>query len=390
MDDFLGLYNTNSSSSGNSSSDSSYNQGYGSSGSSYDESVSRSVDDQDIEAFLRSKKANIKVVGCGGGGNNTLNRMAAVGIRGVETIAINTDAQDLLNTSASRKILIGKEITKGMGAGADPLVGEEAARESEHEIKEALAGADMVFVTCGLGGGTGSGCVSVVAEQAKKIGALVISVVTLPFEMEGQTRQDNSSFALDKLEFVSDTLIVIPNDKLLELAPDLPLQTAFRIADEILTNAVKGIAELITKAGLINLDFADIKSVMSEGGVALIGVGDSDSSNRAEEAISKAISNPILDADISGASGALVNVSGGSDMTLNEAKHVVEIVSQKLHPDSKVIWGARIDESIESKLNVMLIVTGVTSPQIVGSSVGGFSQKQSKENFDDLGIAFIG
>lgn len=389
MDDFLGLYNnTNSNENNSSGSGSSYGESYNQS-SSYQEPI-RSSDDQGIEDFLKSKQANIKVVGCGGGGNNTLNRIATVGIKGVETIAINTDAQDLLNTSASRKILIGKEITKGMGAGADPLVGEEASRESEHEIKEALNGADMVFVTCGLGGGTGSGCVSVVAEQAKKIGALVISIVTLPFEMEGQTRQDNTSFALDKLEFVSDTLIVIPNDKLLELASDLPLQTAFKIADEILTNAVKGISELITRAGLINLDFADIKSVMGEGGVALIGVGDSDSSDRASEAIDKAISNPILDADISGASGALVNVSGGANMTLNEAKHVVEIVSQKLHPDSKVIWGARIDENLDNKLNVMLIVTGVTSPQIVGSAIGGFSQKKSREDFDDLGIDFIG
>lgn len=385
MDDFLGLYNNNSNSSSNSSS---YGEDHSQS-NSYQEPTTRN-DDQDIENFLRSKQANIKVVGCGGGGNNTLNRIADVGIRGVETIAINTDAQDLLNTSASRKILIGKEITKGMGAGADPLVGEEAARESELEIKEALGGADMVFVTCGLGGGTGSGCVSIIAEQAKKVGALVISVVTLPFEMEGQIRQDNTSFALDKLEFVSDTLIVIPNDKLLELAPDLPLQTAFKIADEILANAVKGVSELITRAGLINLDFADIKSVMGEGGVALIGVGDSDSSDRANEAIDKAVSNPILDADISGASGALVNVSGGTSMTLNEAKHVVEIVSNKLHPDSKVIWGARIDESLGNRLKVMLIVTGVTSPQIIGSAIGGFSKKKSREDFDDLGIDFIG
>src|SRR3989344_4835611 len=214
--------------------------------------------DKELEQYLAQQGTRIKVVGCGGAGNNTINRMYEVGIKGCETIAVNTDAQDLLYTNADVKILVGREITKGLGAGSIPQIGEEAARESEHEIKKKLEGADMVFITCGLGGGTGTGTSPVVAEQAKKVGALVIGIVTVPFEMEGQRRYENAMHGLEKLENIVDTLIVIPNDKLLQLAPDFPLHTAFKIADEILTNAVKGIAELVTKTGLVNLDFADI------------------------------------------------------------------------------------------------------------------------------------
>jgi cell division protein FtsZ len=215
---------------------------------------------------LAKQRASIKVVGAGGGGNNTINRMTEVGIVGAETIAINTDAQDLLYTTADKKILLGKEITRGLGAGSIPKIGEDAAHESEHEIKQALTGADMVFITCGLGGGTGTGSAPVVAEIAKKMGALTVAVVTMPFAMEGHRRYENAVIGLEKLEKSVDTLIVIPNDKLLQLVPDLPLHTAFKVADEILTNSVKGIAELVTKAGLVNLDFADIRAVMGNGG----------------------------------------------------------------------------------------------------------------------------
>ncbi|HLD97502.1 MAG TPA: cell division protein FtsZ [Candidatus Nanoarchaeia archaeon] len=342
--------------------------------------------DAELEQLLSKHRATIKVVGCGGAGNNTITRISEVGVVGAETIAINTDAQDLLYTTSDRKILIGKELTHGMGAGSDPKIGEEAARETEHDIKDALTGADMVFVTCGLGGGTGTGSAPVVADIGKKLGALVVGVVTLPFSMEGNRRYDNALSGLERLESVSDTLIVIPNDKLLELAPDLPLLTAFKVADEILTNAVKGIAELVTKPGLINLDFADIKAVMGGGGVALIGVGESDSENRAVEAVEKAINNPLLDVDTSGAGGALINISGGPDMTLEEARKVVETVSQKLDKDAKVIWGAQIYEDLARTVRAMLIVTGVKSSQIFGKKK---LVEARKEMESDLGIEFV-
>ncbi len=345
--------------------------------------------DAELEELLAKQKASIKVIGCGGGGNNTINRISEIGITGAETIAINTDAQDLLYTTADKKILIGKELTKGLGAGANPKIGEEAARETEHDIKNHLQGSDMVFITCGLGGGTGTGSAPVVAEIAKKLGSLTVGVVTLPFTMEGQRRYQNAIAGLEKLESLVDTLIVIPNDKLLELAPDLPLHTAFKVADEILTNAVKGIAELVTKAGLVNLDFADIRAVMTGGGVALIGVGESDTENRAIEAVEKAINNPLLDVDISGANGALINVAGGPDMTLDEARKVVETVSNKLDEDAKIIWGAQIYDDLSGTIRAMLIVTGVKSAQILGKKNVNVSEHKKKEIQEELGIEFF-
>ncbi len=342
--------------------------------------------DAELEQLLTKHRATIKVVGCGGAGNNTVTRISEVGVIGSETIAVNTDAQDLLYTTSDKKILIGKELTHGLGAGSDPKIGEDAAKETEHDLKEALAGADMVFVTCGLGGGTGTGSAPVVADIAKKQGALVVGVVTMPFSMEGNRRYDNALGGLERMEAVTDTLIVIPNDKLLELAPDLPLLTAFKVADEILTNAVKGIAELVTKPGLINLDFADIRAVMGGGGVALIGVGESDSENRAVEAVEKAINNPLLDVDTSGATGALINISGGADMTLEEARKVVETVSQKLDHDARVIWGAQIYEDLQKTVRAMLIVTGVKSSQIFGVK-RLVENKREMEN--ELGIEFV-
>lgn len=346
------------------------------------------IADAELEELLSKQKASIKVVGCGGGGNNTINRITEVGIIGAETVAVNTDAQDLLYTTADKKVLIGREVTKGLGAGSNPSIGEEAAKENEQDVRNSLQGADMVFITCGLGGGTGTGSAPVVAEIAKKMGALTVAIVTMPFTMEGNRRYDNAVTGLERLEQIVDTLIVIPNDKLLELAPDLPLHTAFKVADEILTNAVKGIAELVTKAGLVNLDFADIHTIMSNGGVALIGVGESDSDNRAVEAVEKAINNPLLDVEITGASGALINVIGSKDMTLNEARKVVETISQKLSEDARVIWGAQIYEDMGSTLRVMLIVTGVKSPQIFGPS-RKTSEENKKSIETELGIDFV-
>ncbi len=344
--------------------------------------------DSELEEFLAQQKAKIKVVGAGGGGNNTINRISEVGIKGSETIAVNTDAQDLLYTTADKKILLGREVTQGLGAGSNPKLGEEAARENEHDIKNALSHSDMVFITCGLGGGTGTGSAPVIAELAKKQGALTVGIVTMPFAMEGHRRYDNAVIGLEKMEQIVDTLIVIPNDKLLELAPDLPLHTAFKIADEILTNSVKGIAEMVTKAGLVNLDFADIRAVMKGGGVALIGVGESDTDNRAIEAVEKAINNPLLDVDIANANGALINVAGGEDMTLDEARKVVEAVSEKLSEEATLIWGAQIYKDLESSIRVMLIVTGVQSSQIFGTDFKTTDVKR-KEMETELGIEFI-
>ena len=350
--------------------------------------LSKSELDAELEAFLSKQKAKIKVVGCGGGGNNTIDRITEVGVAGAETVAINTDAQDLLYTSADKKMLIGKDVTNGMGAGSNPKLGEEAARENENDIKKVLAGSDLVFVTCGLGGGTGTGSAPVVSEVASKSGALVVGIVTMPFKMEGNTRYENAVVGLEKMEQIVDTLIVIPNDKLLELAPDLPLHTSFKVADEILTNAVKGIAELVTKAGLVNLDFADIKAVMKNGGVALIGVGESDTENRAIEAVEKAINNPLLEVDVTGASGALINVSGGEDMTLDEARNVVETISERLSPDAKIIWGAQISKDLDKTIRTMLVITGVKSPQIFGHDVR-VTDKKKQEIERELGIEFV-
>lgn len=344
--------------------------------------------DEELEQLLSKQKASIKVIGVGGAGNNTINRISEVGVVGAEAIAVNTDAQDLLYTTADKKILIGRDLTKGLGAGSIPKIGEEAAHENEQDIKAAIHNSDMVFVTCGLGGGTGTGAAPVIAEIAQKLGILTVGIVTLPFTMEGQRRYENAVLGLEKLQSIVDTLIVVPNDKLLELAPDLPLHTAFKVADEILTNAVKGIAELVTKAGLINLDFADVKAVMGKGGVALIGVGESDTENRAVESVDKALQNPLLDVDVSGADGALINVSGGQDMTLEEAKKVVETISEKLDEDAKIIWGAIISDDLEGTIRTMLIVTGVKSSQIFGPQ-REISKQKKKEIETELGIEFI-
>ncbi len=344
--------------------------------------------DKELEQILKTQSARVKVIGIGGAGGNTLSRMRQIGIKGGEIIAINTDAQDLLYTNADKKILIGREISRGLGAGSNPRIGMEAAKEQLQDIKKVIQGSDMVFITCGLGGGTGSGAAPVVAEIAKKQGALTIGIVTLPFTVEGRKRIENASEALERIESVVDTLIVIPNDKLLEIATDLPLPTAFKIADEILTNAVKGITELVTSSGLVNLDFADIKAVMSNGGVSLIGMGESDSNQRALEAVEKALENPLLDVDISNGTGALVNVIGGSDFSLDEYRQIIEIIGEKLSPDAKMISGAQISKDLEKSIRVMVIITGVKSPQISGEH-RSIEEARRTEIEDELGIEFF-
>jgi len=344
--------------------------------------------DQELEELIKKQAAKIKVVGIGGGGNNSLSRMKEIGIRGGELIAVNTDAQDLLYANADQKVLIGRELTQGLGAGSNPKIGQEAAKESEADIKKKLVNSDMIFITCGMGGGTGTGAAPVVAGIAKKLGALTIGVVTMPFTVEGQKRIENAIDGLERMQSTVDTLIVIPNDKLLELAPDLPLHTAFKIADEILTNAVKGTTELVTTSGLVNLDFADIRTVMVNGGVSLIGMGESSSERRALESVEKAIKNPLLDVDISNAKGALINIIGGADMTLDECKEIIKAVEDKLNPEARMIWGAKISEDMDKSIRVLLIVTGVKSSQILGKSES-IDEMLHKEIEEELGIEFI-
>ncbi len=325
-----------------------------------------SAEDEELVQILQKLKTNIKVVGCGGAGSNTITRIMEEGIVDVELIAANTDAQHLLITHANRKVLLGKRITRGLGAGALPQVGEEAAREVEDKIREVLQGADIVFITCGLGGGTGTGSAPVVAQIAKELGSLTIAICTLPFTAEGRMRQENAMWGLEKLKQYVDTVITIPNDKLLELVPRLPLNLAFKVADEILMRSIKGLAEMITKPGLVNLDFNDLKTIMKGGGVAMIGLGESDSENRAEDAIKEALNSPLIEADISEATGALVNVVGGENMTVKEAESVADYVQKHISKGARIIWGASIDPSLSNTLRVMVVITGVKSPYIQG------------------------
>jgi cell division protein FtsZ len=331
--------------------------------------------DQQLMKLIDGLKTSIKVVGCGGAGCNTVTRLSEIGIDGAETITMNTDAQDLLYSLADRKVLLGAELTGGLGAGSDPSVGENCAKESIDEIASALQGSDLTFITCGLGGGTGSGSAPVVAEVAKDSGSVTVAIVTMPFTVEGKTRWQNAEEGLAKLRKTADTVVVVPNDKLMSLVPDLPLNAAFRVSDEILADSLKGTTEMVTKPGLVNLDFADLRTVLSNGGTAVIGLGESTSEtfseNRAIEAIEEAIQSPLLDVDISSADRALVNVIGGPDMTLQEAEAAVEYISGKINPDANIIWGAQIDENLgKNVVRVMLVVSGVkgihelTSPSV--------------------------
>ena len=322
--------------------------------------------DKELEKLLKGLKTNIVVIGCGGAGSNTIQRMVEGEIKGSELIALNTDAQHLLNIVATKKLLIGSKRNKGLGAGSVPQIGEEAARESEEEIRACVDGADVVFVTCGLGGGTGTGSIPIVAEAAKDAGALTIAIVTLPFIVEGIVRKTNAEAGLDRLRDVADTVIVVPNDKLLEIVPRLPLQAAFKVADEVLMRAVQGITELITMPGIVNLDFADVRTVMENGGVAMIGLGEAEGEDRAAESVRKALKSPLLDIDISGANAALVNVTGGPDMSVSEAEGALEEVYRRVDPSARLIWGAQVDPELERTVRTMLIVTGVKSPQIYG------------------------
>ncbi|MEM5869566.1 MAG: cell division protein FtsZ [Candidatus Aenigmatarchaeota archaeon] len=312
------------------------------------------------------RKAKIAVVGCGGAGCNAVTRLTEMGIEGATTIALNTDAKALAVTKADKKILIGKELTKGLGCGGYPEVGRKAAEESRNEIKEAIEGVDLLFAIAGLGKGTGTGSIPVVCELAKSMGAIVIAVATMPFKLEG-ARVAKAEDGLARLRQVCDTVIVIENDKLLKYAGNLSIQQAFAVADELIASMVKGITETITLPSLVNLDYADVKSVMhTGGGVAAIGVGESNSSDRARDAITRALENPLLEVDYTGAQGALVHITGGPDLRLDEVNLIGETVSQYLDPSAQVFWGARILPEFEGRVQVIVIVTGVKSPYILG------------------------
>ena len=340
------------------------------------------VNDEDLEKVLESLTTTIKVVGCGGAGTNTITRCFGAGINGADLIAVNTDAQHLLLAESPYKILIGRHLTRGLGAGSLPQIGEEAAKESEQDIRDAIVPSDMVFVTCGLGGGTGTGCAPVVAQIAREAGALTIGVVTLPFCVEGRVRMDNAEAGLKRLREVCDTVIVIPNDKLLDIVPNLAMNAAFKVADEVLMRSIKGITEMITMPGLVNLDFADLKTVMKRGGVALIGLGEAEGDNKAVDAITEALNSPLLEVDITEATGALVNVTGGNDMTLREAEKVVEEIYSKIDKNARIIWGTTIDPTMKKSIRAMLVITGVKSKQIIGPT-----QRSREEK--EFGIDFV-
>lgn len=330
-------------------------------------------------------KAKIMVVGCGGAGCNTVTRLTELGASGADIVAINTDAKHLSITKAHKKILIGKDITKGLGAGGYVEIGRKAAEEDRNDIKQSLEGVDLVFVTAGMGGGTGTGSAPVVSEIAKSMGAIVIGAVSMPFKMEG-TRIQKAEDGLGRLRQVTDTVVVIENQKLLEYAGEMPLAQAFSLADELISMMIKGITETITVPSLVNLDFADVKTIMSCGGVSAICVGESDSSSRIKDAVMKALNHPLLEVDYAGAMGALIHVVCGPDCTLAEITEAGEIISKKLNPEAQVIWGARVMPEYAGKVQVIAIVTGVKSPYILGPVE---YEERVKTTESELGIPII-
>lgn len=334
-------------------------------------------------------QANIKVVGCGGGGSNAVNWLYKKGIQGAEVIAMNTDKQHLDLMNADRKILIGKDLTRGLGCGGYPEKGRDCAKESIHEIKEVLKDSDMVFICSGLGGGTGTGSAPIVAQIAKENGAIVIGTVTMPFEIE-RARIDKAEFGLQHLREVADTVIVIDNNRLVQIAGNLPIEQAFAVANELIATMIKGIVETIAVPSLVNLDYADVKAIMSNGEVSVIGIGESDSEHRVEEAVRRALTNPLLDVSYEGATGALIHVTGGSDMLLDEVSKIGEMVTEALDPDANVIWGARISNDMKGRIRVMTIITGVNSPYILGKSADKKRQQaNSIKMSQDFGIDLV-
>ncbi len=333
---------------------------------------------------LKAGKANIAVIGCGGCGTNMVTWLYNKGINGATVYAANTDALHLSVAKADDRFLIGKELTRGLGAGGAPQKGREAAKESISEIKKRIAGNDMVFILAGMGGGTGTGSAPVVAQLAKEAGAVVIGVVTMPFDSE-KARIDKAEFGLMELRDQTDTCIVLDNNRLVDIAGQLPIEQAFAVANELVSTMIKGIVETITLPSLINLDYADVSAIMKDGGVAVIGIGEADTTDRVNEAVKQALSHPLLDVDYKGATGALIHVTCGPDLKLEEFDTVGRIISENLSPEANVIIGARINKEFVGKVRVITIMTGVKSPYVLGRSAESEAFPASKE-MSDLGI----
>ena len=328
------------------------------------------MDSTEESGIMIDGTATIKVIGVGGGGTNAVNRMVDSGIRGVEFVAVNTDRQALILSKAASKIQIGEKITRGLGAGANPDIGAQAAEESKSEITEALRGADMVFVTAGMGGGTGTGAAPIVAACAKEMGILTIGVVTKPFTFEGKKRLSQAERGIESLKGKVDTLVVIPNDKLLQIIDrKTSIVEAFKMADDVLRQGVQGISDLIAVPGLVNLDFADVKTIMLNTGIAHMGIGRASGESRAEDAAKQAISNPLLESSIEGAKGVIINITGGANLGLHEVNTAAEIVQRSADPEANIIFGAVIDESIDEDIIITVIATGfeMDSKPTIGS-----------------------
>jgi cell division protein FtsZ len=307
----------------------------------------------------------IKIVGCGGAGNNTINRLYNIGVDGAETIAVNTDKQHLDVIKADKKILVGKSLTRGLGAGGFPEIGKRAAELARSTLQEVLKDADLVFITAGMGGGTGTGTAPIVAQVAKEQGAIVVGMVSTPFKVE-RARMVKAEEGIADLRAAADTVIVLDNNRLLEYVPNLPLEQAFSVMDQLISETVKGISETITRPSLINLDFADVKAIMNAGGVAVMLVGETKSQDKSENVVRTALNHPLLDVDYRGATGALVHITGGPDLTLREAENIAESLTYELDSHANVIWGARIQKDYEGKVRVLAIMTGVQSPNVMG------------------------
>ncbi len=344
-----------------------------------DEQEKKQQAEEDIDGEPR-----IVIVGCGGAGNNTVNRLYNIGVDGADTIAINTDKQHLKMIEADTKILVGKSLTSGLGAGGDPKMGERATEMAQGTVKEVLSDADLVFVTAGMGGGTGTGAAPVVAKIAKERGAIVVGMVSTPFNVE-RARTVKAEEGLERLRDEADSIIVLDNNRLLDYVPNLPIGKAFSVMDQIIAETVKGISETITQPSLINLDYADMTAIMNQGGVAVMLVGETQDKNKTEEVVKDAMNHPLLDVDYRGASGGLVHITGGPDLTLQEAEGIAQNITNRLDASANVIWGARIQEEYNGKVRVMAIMTGVHSAQVLGPTTQKQADKsrQAIEGVDD-------
>ncbi len=342
--------------------------------------------DERLEDFGSPK---IMVIGCGGAGSNAVNRLANMGITGAQLVGVNTDKQHLaLINDELTKILIGKSVTRGLGAGGYPEIGAKAAEVSRSALEEILDGVDMLFLSAGMGGGTGTGAAPIIAEIAKEQGAIVIAIVTYPFALE-KARLGKAEEGITALQEVTDTVVVIDNNRLVELVPNLPIQDAFRVADEVIARTVRGITETITQPSLINLDYADVRAVMSNQGLSVIAVGESKSVDKVNEVVEDTLRNSLLDVDISGATGALIHITGGPELTLGEANSIGEMLTDQVDSKATVIWGSRVDPTFENKIEVISIFTGVSSPYIKGAEANIAPARAARSGKGDLGLGFL-